>query len=147
MTIRQFSLVLGIIFIIIGLAGFVPAFVQPAPVVADDPLVVDTLHGRLFGLFPVNWLHNLVHLAFGIWGVAAWKGMAGGAVLYSKTVAIIYVVLAVMGFIPVLRTTFGLIPLYGNDIWLHLIIAAAAAYFGWMHKDTRTTTTTTHPRT
>ena len=28
---------------------------------------------RIFGLFPVNLLHNLVHLAFGIWGVAARK--------------------------------------------------------------------------
>jgi hypothetical protein len=27
------------------------------------------LDSRLFGLFPVNILHNLVHLAFGAWGI------------------------------------------------------------------------------
>jgi hypothetical protein len=39
-----------------------------------------------------------------------------------------------MGFIPVLRTTFGLAPVYGNNIWLHALLAIAAGYFGWVHK-------------
>ena len=37
-----------------------------------------------------------------------------------------------MGFFPGLRTTFGLIPIFGHDIWLHAVSALAAAYFGWM---------------
>ena len=36
-----------------------------------------------------------------------------------------------MGLIPGLNTVFGLIPLHGHDVWLHLILAAAAGYFGW----------------
>ena len=36
-----------------------------------------------------------------------------------------------MGLIPVLNMTFGLIPLYGHDVWLHAGIAAMAAYFGF----------------
>jgi hypothetical protein len=63
-------------------------------------------------------------------------------------VAIIYAVLAVMGIIPGLNTTFGLIPLYGHDIWLHAVIAIAAAYFGFVATDREvghsTTTTTSH---
>lgn len=86
---------------------------------------------RTGNLFPVNWLHNLVHLAFGVWGLVASRGF-GGARGYARAVAVIYAVLAVMGLIPVLRTTFGLIPLYGHDIWLHFAIAAVAAVFGFM---------------
>lgn len=41
----------------------------------------------------------------------------------------------VMGFIPVLNTTFGLIPLYGHDIGLHALIAIVAAYFGFRAVD------------
>jgi hypothetical protein len=50
-------------------------------------------------------------------------------------VAIIYAVLAVSGLIPGLRTTFGLIPLFSHDVWLHVVLAAGAAYFGFFHRD------------
>lgn len=31
--------------------------------------------GKLLGLFPVNLLHNIVHLAFGVWGIVASAAM------------------------------------------------------------------------
>jgi hypothetical protein len=39
-----------------------------------------------------------------------------------------------MGLLPVLNITFGLIPLYGHDIWLHGGFAAMASYFGFGQK-------------
>ena len=145
MNTRYFSLVLGIIFLLIGIAGFVPGLLQTPEPAAD--VEVTQSFGRLMGLFPVNALHNLVHIIFGIWGIAAYRSYTG-ARGYSKAVAIIYAVLAVMGIIPGLNTTFGLIPLYGHDIWLHTVIAIAAAYFGFVATDREvghsTTTTTSH---
>jgi hypothetical protein len=52
-------------------------------------------------------------------------------------VAIIYAVLVVMGLVPALNTTFGLIPIHGNDVWLHALLAVIAAYFGFVHGDDR----------
>jgi hypothetical protein len=146
MNTRYFSLVLGIIFLLIGIAGFVPGLLQTPEPAAD--VEVTQSFGRLMGLFPVNALHNLVHIIFGIWGIAAYRSYTG-ARGYSKAVAVIYAVLAVMGLIPRLNTTFGLIPLYGHDIWLHAVIAIAAAYFGFVASDrevghSTTTTTTSH---
>ncbi len=146
MSTRYFSLVLGIIFLLIGIAGFVPGLLQTPEPAAD--VEVTQSFGRLMGLFPVNALHNVVHIIFGIWGIAAYRSYTG-ARGYSKAVAIIYAVLAVMGIIPGLNTTFGLIPLYGHDIWLHAVIAIAAAYFGFVASDrevghSTTTTTTSH---
>jgi Domain of unknown function (DUF4383) len=146
MSTRYFSLVLGIIFLLVGIAGFVPGLLQTPEPEAD--VEVTQSFGRLMGLFPVNALHNLVHIIFGIWGIVAYRSYTG-ARGYSKAVAIIYAVLAVMGFIPGLNTTFGLIPLYGHDIWLHAVIAIAAAYFGFVASDrevghSTTTTTTSH---
>lgn len=138
MSVRSFALLMGAIFIIAGLAGFVPAFVTQPPIRPGDELVVTGAHGLLFGLFPVNWVHNLIHLAFGLWGVAAWGGWAGTARMYLRAVAVIYALLVVMGFIPVLRTTFGLAPLYGHDIWLHAVLALAAGYYGFIHRDAPT---------
>ena len=141
-----FLLVLGIIFLLIGIAGFIPGLLHTPEPAAD--VEVKQSFGRLMGLFPVNALHNVVHIIFGIWGIAAYRSYTG-ARGYSKAVAIIYAVLAVMGIIPGLNTTFGLIPLYGHDIWLHAVIAIAAAYFGFVATDrevghSTTTTTTSH---
>ena len=42
-----------------------------------------------------------------------------------------YGLLTVMGLIPGLSTTFGLVPIYGADVALHAVIAAVSAYFGF----------------
>lgn len=132
MNARRFALILGIIYLVVGVAGFIPALLQPSATNAPQ-LAVDSFSGRLLGLFPVNLLHTLVHLAIGVWGVVAAKGM-GAAVIYARSLAVIYGVLAVMGLIPQLNTVFGLVPLYGHDIWLHAGTALIAAYFGFAAK-------------
>jgi Domain of unknown function (DUF4383) len=126
--VRYFALVYGIVFLLVGIAGFVPGLVAPPE--AGQDLTIATGFGRLFNLFPVNVLHNLVHVAFGLWGLAAYRTFSASRT-YARAVAVIYGVLTVMGLIPVLATTFGLIPLYGHDVWLHALLAIVAAYFGW----------------
>lgn len=132
MGIRYFALIYGTIFTIIGIAGFIPFLVTPYGIAQPD-LMVSAGAGELFGLFPVNVLHNLVHLAFGIWGLAVWRSLPKSRA-YAQAVAIIYAVFVVMGFFPALQTTFGLVPLHGHDIWLHLVLAAVAGYFGWAYR-------------
>jgi uncharacterized protein DUF4383 len=125
-------MVLGVIYIVVGVLGFVPPLLT-SPTDAP-PLAVNQAYGYLFGLFPVNILHSLVHLAVGVWGVFAARsslGVLGGARTYAASVAIIFGVLTVMGFIPRLNTVFGLIPLFGHDVWLHALTAIVAAYFGF----------------
>ncbi len=140
MSIRTFALIYGVVFLIAGAGGFIPGLLAPPH---DHPdMTLNTGFGYLMGLFPVNVLHNLVHLAFGVWGLAAYRS-AGGARAYARGVAIIYAVLAVGGLIPGIRTTFGLIPLFGHDVWLHIVLAAGAAYFGFVHRDADTLTTGT----
>ena len=74
---------------------------------------------------------------------------APAARLYARGVAVIYALLAVMGLIPGLNTTFSLVPIYGHDAWLHALLAIVAAYFGFAaapEVEYRTTTATTTPR-
>ena len=127
-TTRYFAVIYGIVFLLVGIAGFIPGLVTPPQPVAE--VAADTVFGRLLGLFPINVWHNVVHIVFGIWGLVAYRTF-GAARAYARGVALIYAVLAVMGLIPVLNTTFGLIPLYGHDVWLHIMLAAVAAYFGF----------------
>lgn len=131
MSVRLFATLFGLVFVVAGAAGFVPGL---SPL-HDHPDLHVTAASRLaLGLFPVNVLHNLVHLGFGLWGLLASRSVAG-AVGYARGVAILYAVLTVLGLIPATETLFGLVPLYGNDIWLHALLALIAAYFGFFHTE------------
>lgn len=131
MLTRRFALIMGVLFLIVGILGFIPGITQMH---GDDPRlsVEGPGHGYLLGIFHVNVLHNIVHILFGAWGIfaAATFYAARG---YARVVAVSYAVLAILGMIPVANAwnTFGLIPIHGNDVWLHAIIAATASYFGF----------------
>jgi hypothetical protein len=140
MNTRTFAMIFGIVFLIVGAGGFVPGLtmMDMSGHAADADVTMKSMFGYELKLFPVNVLHDIVHILFGIWGLLAARTL-GGARMYFRGVAIIYAVLTVMGLVPALYTTFGLIPLYGNDVWLHAVLAIVAAYFGWMNRDTATT--------
>ncbi|SCZ59257.1 DUF4383 domain-containing protein [Thiohalomonas denitrificans] len=133
MLTRYFALVAGLVYLLVGIIGFFPAALQPPPPGAPE-LTVDNLYGYLFGIFPVNVLHSLVHLALGIWGVVAYRSFPG-ARTYARGLAWIYGILAIIGVFPALSTLFGLVPLFGHVIWLHAITALLAAYIGYMTPD------------
>ncbi len=130
MNAKTFARILGVVFLAIGILGFVPGINRMH---GDDPnlTVEGPGHGHLLGLFHVNVLHNLVHIVFGILGIVMARG--GKAIAYCRFVAVAYGLLAVLGLIPAMKIqyTFGLIPIEGHDVWLHALIAVAAAYFGW----------------
>lgn len=129
MSTTTFALIFGVAFTLLGIAGMFPAALTPPP--ADAPATsLNVLHGYLLGLFPVNVLHSAVHLAIGVAGLAA-STAEHHARLYARAVAVFYGGLAVMGMLPTLNTVFGLIPIHGHGVWLHLGSAAIAAYFGW----------------
>ncbi|HWH23037.1 MAG TPA: DUF4383 domain-containing protein [Allosphingosinicella sp.] len=136
MSTRTFALIFGIVFLVIGLGGFVPGLtvMDHAGHPADAEVTMRSFFGYELGLFPVNLLHNIVHILFGLWGLAAARSL-GGAITYARAVAIIYALLTVLGLLEATRTTFGLIPIYGNDVWLHALLAIVGAYFGWVHRN------------
>lgn len=130
MSTRLFAIVFGIVFLLAGASGFIPGILHPVPANAP-PLTVTMGYGLVMGLLPVNVLHNLVHVLFGILGVAAYAGFFAPRV-YAQIVAVAYGLLVILGLLPATHTLFGLIPIYGNDIWLHSVLGVVAAYFGFM---------------
>jgi hypothetical protein len=51
--------------------------------------------------------------------------------VFARGIAIINGVLMLMGLFPGWNTVFGLLPLFGHDVWLHAGAALVAAYFGF----------------
>jgi len=115
MTTQRIAQVFGAVFILVGLLGLM----------MGGYTMSTTL---LLGLFPVNLLHNLVHLGIGGWGMIAAQSEAN-AQAFCKIAGVAYVALAVLGF--VMPDVFGLIPIGGNDIWLHLVIGVILSYVGF----------------
>jgi hypothetical protein len=127
MSTRTAALVFAVVFAVIGVLGFMPS---PPPIDAP-PLTMDHGHGLVLGMFPVNTLHNIVHLAFAVLGLAAWG--SGHARRYFQVLAVSYALLAVLGLNASTNTTFGLIPIWGADVYLHAAVAIGAFYFGFVH--------------
>src|SRR5215211_2725745 len=117
MKTSTFALIFGLAYLGAGLLGLIPATLTPPPADAP-PTTLAVMYGYLLGLFPVNIVHTLVHLAIGIWGIAAWRGRAS-SVGFARGLAVLYGALAIMGMLPLTNTVFGMIPIHSNDIWLH----------------------------
>jgi Domain of unknown function (DUF4383) len=126
---RYFALTIGIVYVLLAVLGFFPP-VLSAPPVDAPPLSAHTGYGDLFGLFPVNVLHNVLHLAVGIWALFAYRSVVH-SINFARGLAMIFVTLAVMGVLPWASTAFGLVPLFGPNVWLHALTAASAAYIGY----------------
>ncbi len=138
MVTRYFALIAGIVYLLVGVLGFLP-FANPVPGGAGPhpSLAVTAFYGHQLGLFPINVLHNVVHIAIGAAGIAAYRSY-NGARTFARVLAIFYALLAILGlpFMPgILKTTFGLIPIYGADTILHALSAAVAAYFGFAARE------------
>jgi hypothetical protein len=129
MSVRYFALILGILYLLIGIMGLVPGLIQPPAV--DQGVAINLLYGDLLGIFPVNIVHTLVHLIVGISGLLAYRDFDASRT-FAKTIGIVFAVLFLMGVVPGLNTMFGMAPLYGADIWLHLLTSLFGLYFGFV---------------
>ena len=116
--VRAVASVFGVSFLAVGFLGF----------------VLNPTGGELLGIFAVNVLHNLVHLLFGIFGIAA--VLVGRSRIYLQGVGVIYLLLTVLGFVPGLyagdHLLLGLVHINLADNFLHLMLGGAAAFFGFV---------------
>jgi len=114
--VRLFALVSGIAFLAVGILGFVPGVTTNV----DDLTFAGHESGaELLGLFAVSVLHNLVHLAYGIAGVALSRAPKP-ATAYLVWGGIVYLVLWVYGLVVDRDSDANFVPLNDADNWLHL---------------------------
>ena len=124
---RTVSAVFGAVYVLVGILGFIPGLVT-----GSAPSGMESADGNLLGIFPINAIHNVVHLAI---GGALLYGATGreAALMVMKVVGVTYLLVGVLGFIA--PDTFGLMPIGGNDIWLHLATAAILLGVAFMDPD------------
>lgn len=134
-TERYCALIVGILYLVVGIAGFIPAFVSQSgtnvPHISTDEITsaYNLGYGYIFGLFPTNFLHNIVRSAVGLFGIASYSSLST-ARIFNRSFAVAYALIAIMGLLPFASTTFGLMPLSGNNVWFNGLAAIATAYYG-----------------
>jgi hypothetical protein len=113
------ALVVGAVFLLVGVAGFIPGLTTNY-----DTMTFAGHHSeaQLLGVFNVSILHNLVHLAFGVAGVAMAR-TAGGARVFLVGGGAVYLVLWLYGVLIDMDSAANFVPLNGADNWLHLVLA------------------------
>lgn len=113
---RVTALTVGAVFLAVGLLGFVPGAVQD-----HGSLEMAGHHSEalLFGVFQVSVLHNVLHLLFGVAGIAV-SPRARWAVGYLVVGGIAYLGLWVYGLATHGSESANFVPLNTADNWLHL---------------------------
>ena len=124
--VQQAALAAGAVFLLVGIAGFIPGVTTHY-----DALTFAGHHSgaQLFGLFEVSVLHNIVHLLFGILGLALFSTF-NGARGYLIASGVIYLVLFVAGMAIEPTSSTNVLPVNDADNWLHLGLGLALAAAG-----------------
>ncbi|AGL15858.1 DUF4383 domain-containing protein [Actinoplanes sp. N902-109] len=112
------ALAVGLVFLLVGILGFVPG------VTSDYSALSFAGHhsgAKLLGVFEVSVLHNIVHLLFGIAGLALAR-TAANARLFLIGGGAIYLVLWLYGLVIHQDSAANFVPVNTADNWLHFAL-------------------------
>ena len=115
---QTLALVFGIAFLGAGVLGFIPGITTNLGDIAfagkDSP-------SELLGIFQVSILHNIVHLLFGVAGIALARSTES-AKTYLLGSGVIYIVLFVYGLFVAVGADANFVPINNADDLLHLVL-------------------------
>jgi hypothetical protein len=111
MTAKTAALAIGVIFIAVGLLGFI-----------DNPIVGDSDNA----IFHADTLHNWVHIGSGILFVLVALAMPASAATVLIVFGIVYAIIGVIGFFSMgsegQGTILGILHVNGADNYLHVAL-------------------------
>ena len=116
-TAKKLSLAFGIVYLAVGVLGFIPG----VTVASSAPG-----QGLLLGIFAVNAVHNVAHLVLG--AALVWASMSEQFTTVLRGLAVIFAVLVVGSLVAPIVEGVAINP---PDTGLHLVSALLTAYLGW----------------
>ncbi len=127
-TIQLAALVVGAVFLLVGVLGFVPGITTSY---GDLQFAGHMSDAKLLGIFQVSILHNIVHLLFGVAGVLMARTVAGSR-SYLVGGGVIYLVLWIYGLVIGMDSAANFVPVNHADNWLHLVLGVAMVALGFV---------------
>src|SRR5213080_857176 len=119
---QQVTMLLGLVFILVGILGFIPGITTHY---GSMSFAGSDSHAKLLGIFEVSILHNLVHILFGIVGLALARSVEG-AKQYLVGGGVVYLALWILGLVG----GADWIPTHTADNWLHFALGVALVGLG-----------------
>ena len=123
--IQNAAILFGIIFLIVGVAGFIPGITTNYDRLSN----FDGEGALLLGLFGINWLESVVHLLYGAAGLALARSVPG-ARNYFVVGGAIYIVLWLYGIVIDLDSSLNFIGINTAANWLHFVLGVAMLGIG-----------------
>ena len=139
-VVQKLATAVGAVFLLVGILGFVPGITQDFDQMG---FAGDSSGAELLGIFQVSVLHNIVHLLFGVAGLAMAR-KASTARTYLLVGGAIYLVLWVYGLLVANKdSAANFVPLNTADNWLHLLLGIGMILLGMLgRRDTAARTST-----
>ncbi len=124
--VSRLALVVGAVFLLVGIAGFIPGITTNY---GDLGFAEHHSTAKLFGIFQVSILHNIVHLLFGAAGIAMARRY-DTARLYLIGGGAIYLVLWLYGLVIDDASSANFVPVNTADDWLHFVLGVGMIALG-----------------
>jgi Domain of unknown function (DUF4383) len=118
--------IVAVVFLLVGVLGFIPGVTthyDQLSFAGHDSMAM------LLGVFMVSILHNVVHLLFGVVGLAMAKRF-DSARLYLIGGGVIYLVLWIYGLVIDKTSSANFVPVNTADNWLHFVLGAGMIALG-----------------
>ena len=125
--IQNAARILGVIFLIVGIGGFIPGLTTDYDQISN----FDGVGGKELGGFGVNILENIVHLLYGVAGLALAR-TASSARAYFIWGGAIYLALWLYGMLIDENSSANFMGLNEAAHWLHLVLGVAMIAAGFL---------------
>jgi Domain of unknown function (DUF4383) len=125
-NVQKAAMAVGAVFLLVGILGFIPGITSN---VGQMTFAGHHSESLLLGVFQVSILHNIVHLLFGVAGLALARSISGSR-NYLIGGGAIYLVLWLYGLIVGQESAANFVPVNTADDWLHFILGVAMIALG-----------------
>ena len=125
--VQKAAMLFGIIFLLVGVLGFIPGITTDY----DGLTVFDDVGAKLLGIFGINIIENIAHLAFGVAGLLLSKSWSGAKNFFIWGGAI-YLGLWLYGMLIDEQSAANFMGMNEASHWLHLALGVAMVAAGFL---------------
>jgi hypothetical protein len=124
--IQRAALLFGVVFLLVTILGFIPGITTDY----DRLTTFDDVGAKVFGIFGVNILENIVHLLYAVAGFAAASSWAASRAYFIWGGAV-YLVVWLYGLLIDLESSANFLGVNAAANWLHFLLGAVMLGIGF----------------
>ena len=125
--VQRAAFAFGIIFLLVGILGFIPGITADY----DRLTTFDDVGAKLLGIFGTNILENIVHLLYGVAGLAAASSWAASK-NYFIWGGVVYLVVWLYGLLIDLDSSTNFLGVNTPANWLHFLLGVVMIAAGYL---------------